>query len=170
MTNLVVLMSFYGSHHRKEVTKITHFFGVPCIIVALQILLSWPRFSFIFSSSISLAWIVAAILLIYYLFLDVYLALVTAAFLLLLTYLAQTIAHDKFNLVSFGVFCILFIMGWIAQFIGHYFEGKRPAFLDNIFQVVVAPIFLVAELCFALGFRRDLQEQVRVLAANIETR
>ena len=35
----------------------------------------------------------------------------------------------------------LFISGWILQFIGHYFEGKPPAFLKN-------PLFLLAGLAW----------------------
>jgi uncharacterized membrane protein YGL010W len=159
MKNLAELMSIYQRYHAKKITKITHFMGVPCIIFGLQILLSWPHVS-LMSFSFSLAWMAAFILLVYYAFLDVYLALVTAIFLLPLTYLAQVIAGDRINVVAITWFVIVFIIGWIAQLIGHRYEGNHPAFVDNFFQVFVAPIFLVAELVFALGFRKDLQKKI----------
>ena len=43
---------------------------------------------------------------------------------------------------------------------GHYLEGNRPALLTNIFQILVAPIFLTAELSFGLGWRPGLQAQI----------
>jgi uncharacterized membrane protein YGL010W len=51
--------------------------------------------------------------------------------------------------------------GWVFQLIGHAIEGRRPALMDNFFQVFIAPIFLIAELFFALGLRRELQASVR---------
>ena len=50
----------------------------------------------------------------------------------------------------------LFILGWIIQFIGHYFEGKKPAFIDDIMGLAIGPLFVVAELAFLLGLRRAL--------------
>ena len=50
----------------------------------------------------------------------------------------------------------MFIGGWILQFIGHHFEGKRPALVDNIFQGFIGPMFLVAETLVASGYRADL--------------
>jgi len=49
---------------------------------------------------------------------------------------------------------------WVLQFAGHAIEGRRPALADNLFQIFIAPIFLVAELFFALGFRRDVRKKV----------
>ena len=51
---------------------------------------------------------------------------------------------------------MLFVGGWILQFVGHHYEGKRPALLDNIFQGFIGPMFLVAETMVVLGQRRDL--------------
>ena len=51
---------------------------------------------------------------------------------------------------------MLFIGGWILQFIGHHYEGKRPALIDNIFQAFIGPMFLVAEAMVVMGYRTDL--------------
>jgi uncharacterized membrane protein YGL010W len=38
--------------------------------------------------------------------------------------------------------------------VGHAFEGRKPALADNLFQIFVAPIFLAAEVFFALGLKK----------------
>ena len=53
-----------------------------------------------------------------------------------------------------------FLLGWIFQFVGHHFEGKRPALMDNIFQAFIGPMFLVAETLVASGYRADLAEMM----------
>jgi uncharacterized membrane protein YGL010W len=54
----------------------------------------------------------------------------------------------------------LFVGGWAIQFLGHYFEGKKPAFLDDIKGLLDGPLFLVAETAFALGLSPELREEV----------
>ena len=54
-----------------------------------------------------------------------------------------------------------FIGGWILQLVGHVFEGRKPALADNLFQIFVAPIFLAAEVFFALGYKPGLHETVQ---------
>jgi uncharacterized membrane protein YGL010W len=48
----------------------------------------------------------------------------------------------------------------MLQLIGHYFEGRRPALVDKLFQIFVAPIFLAAEVSFTLGYKKDLRQKV----------
>lgn len=52
----------------------------------------------------------------------------------------------------------LFILGWIAQFIGHFkYEGEKPAIFDNLFQsLILAPYFILFEILFKLGFYKEL--------------
>jgi uncharacterized membrane protein YGL010W len=72
--------------------------------------------------------------------------------------------------VALTVFAATFIGGWILQLIGHVYEGRRPALVDNLFQVVIAPIFLMAEVFFALGYKRDVAERVERMAARAQAR
>jgi uncharacterized membrane protein YGL010W len=62
---------------------------------------------------------------------------------------------------GWGWFAVLFIGGWIFQLVGHVYEGRRPALTDNLFQIFVAPIFLAAEVFFALGWKRRLHDDVQ---------
>ena len=57
-------------------------------------------------------------------------------------------------------FAVLFVGGWILQLVGHVFEGRKPALVDNLFQIFVAPIFLAAEVFFALGYKPELRRRL----------
>ena len=50
----------------------------------------------------------------------------------------------------------LFVVGWAIQFVGHLFEGRKPAFMDDLVGLLVGPLFIVAEWGFALGLRKEL--------------
>jgi len=54
----------------------------------------------------------------------------------------------------------LFVGGWALQFLGHYFEGKKPAFMDDVRGLLDGPLFLVAEVAFKLGLSPALREEV----------
>ena len=155
MQNISELMSSYQRYHTKAITQATHFIGVPCIVFSIQVALGWFLISF-HSISISFAWIAVIILAIYYFLLDIVIGSVTVFFLILLTYFAQCITHHHFSSMGLMIFLSTFIVGWVAQFMGHCFEGNRPAFTDNILQVFVAPVFLVTELLLALRLKKSL--------------
>ena len=69
---------------------------------------------------------------------------------------------------GWSAFAVLFIGGWIFQLVGHVFEGRRPALVDNLFQsIFIAPIFLCAELFFALGYKPQLHTAVQQRAQRL---
>jgi uncharacterized membrane protein YGL010W len=47
----------------------------------------------------------------------------------------------------------MFVVGWAIQFVGHHYEGRKPAFVDDVTGLIVGPLFVVAELAFMLGLR-----------------
>lgn len=73
---------------------------------------------------------------------------------------AEPLSQAAFG-VSLAWFLILFAGGWALQLWGHVFEGRKPALADNLFQVFVAPIFLAAEVFFALGYKPGLHDAVQ---------
>jgi uncharacterized membrane protein YGL010W len=61
----------------------------------------------------------------------------------------------------------VFVGGWALQLLGHVFEGRRPALVDNFFQVFIAPLFLCAEVFFALGYKPQLHTAVEQRARRL---
>ena len=154
-------MSFYAAYHQDGRNKATHFIGVPAIMLSLFIPLSWIRFEIgLGNITISAAMVFAAVVLAYYFVLDVPLALAMFVVTSALVWGGQQIA--ALGAVQGWIwFALLFVGGWILQLVGHVFEGRKPALADNLFQIFVAPIFLAAEVFFALGYKPQLHHKVQ---------
>ena len=53
-----------------------------------------------------------------------------------------------------------FVVGWIIQFVDHWYEGRKPAFVDDVVGLLVGPMFVTAEILFALGWKKPLLEEI----------
>ena len=159
MKTLEDRMAFYAAYHQDPRNRATHFAGVPAIMLSLFIPLSWLRIE-LGGLSVTAAMLFGGAVLLYYLVLDVPLGLALLAFTAALIGLAQAIA--ALGMVpGWTAFGLLFVGGWALQLVGHAFEGRKPALMDNLSQVFVAPIFLCAEIFFALGYKQELRSAVR---------
>jgi uncharacterized membrane protein YGL010W len=161
-------MSFYAAYHQDPRNKATHFVGVPAIILSLFIPLAWIGFD-AGGLTITAAMIFAAVVVLYYFFLDIPLALAMLAVTAILVFIGQGIA-DLGAAQGWIWFGILFVGGWILQLVGHVFEGRKPALADNLLQIFVAPIFLAAEVFFALGYKPALHDRVQRRALEMRNR
>jgi uncharacterized membrane protein YGL010W len=161
MKTLDQQMAIYAAYHRNRWNKLTHFIGVPAIIFSILVPMNWVPIG----DGITLAHIFVGAVLAYYFLLDAPLALATTVATGALLAAARIAAETGFasGWIWFGIF---FVGGWILQLVGHVFEGRKPALADNLFQIFVAPIFLVAEIFFALGFKRDVLEKVEARLAH----
>ena len=65
-----------------------------------------------------------------------------------------------FHFISLWAAGGLGVGGWVLQFIGHHYEGKKPAFVDDIMGLAIGPLFVLAELSFELGLRSELKEEI----------
>jgi len=148
-------MSIYAAYHRDRRNKATHFVGVPAIVFAILIPMSWVEIG----AGFTLAQVFVVAVLAYYILLDALLASATMVAVAALLYAAESVAAKgaASGWIWFGIF---FAGGWALQLVGHAFEGRKPALADNLFQIFVAPIFLVAEIFFALGLKRDVRKKI----------
>lgn len=161
-------MAFYTAYHREPRNVMLHVLGVPLIVYASMIPLSWIVVFQPGGFPISIALVLAAGLLVYYFLLDRVFAVAAAVLFALLLWAAAATAAQGV-LVAWMVFVLGQAIGWSAQILGHhYYEGRRPALLDNLIQAFVsAPIFVVADTCFFFGFRQD---KARALNAEVAAR
>jgi len=160
-------MAVYAAYHRDPRNRATHFVGVPLIMLALLVPLSFPSIDF-FGFKATAAMLVAGALLAYYFVLDFALAVAMLAVLGALIWLAELIAGGG-AARAWTWFGALFIGGWVLQLVGHVFEGRRPALVDNLFQIFVAPIFLCAEIFFALGYRPGVRSAMEARALKLRS-
>jgi len=154
-------MAVYAAYHRNRWNRLTHFIGVPAIIFAILIPMNWVSFG----EGVTLAHVFMGAVLAYYFLLDVPLAFATTVVVTALLLAARAAAGTGVasGWIWSGAF---FIGGWIFQLVGHVFEGRKPALADNLFQIFIAPIFLVAELFFALGLKRDVLKKIEARLAG----
>ena len=143
-------LAAYASVHRDRRNKATHFVGIPVIVFSLLPILALQP---------TLLLVVAVVAVLGWLALDFGIGAVMAVTMAIACYAAGALASALGSTQSVWIaFLTLFVGGWILQFLGHHYEGKRPALIDNIFQAFVGPMFLVAEIMVVSGQRRDLAQ------------
>ena len=149
------LMCQYAEYHRDRRNIVTHFIGIPLIVWSIGILLSKPAIG-----GVSLAWIVWALATAWYLTRgNLALGVATSVVNALLVGLGQPFAPLPVGLLlAWGVG--VFVVGWVFQFVGHYYEGRKPAFVDDLVGLLVGPMFVVGEWLFSIGWGQTLQEEI----------
>jgi len=147
-------MAFYAAYHRDRRNQRTDFVGVPAIAFSTLIPMAWVHVG-----PVSLALVFLLGTLAWYWRLDRTLAVTLAIVFLPVWAVAEAIAALPI-VTGLTVFLAFFVGGWIVQLVGHAFEGRKPALVDNFLQVLIAPLFLAAEVYFALGRKRELKAEV----------
>jgi uncharacterized membrane protein YGL010W len=133
-----------------------HVFGIVFLFLAAVLPLSlWSIAVFGIQSSAAIIAVVPV--LIYWLLLDVALgAAILVAAVALLSAAAVIVSHATIS-GMWSLTAILIIVGVASQIIGHrVFERRQPALVDNPTHLLLGPMFVMAKLFIALGFRRDL--------------
>lgn len=156
-------MAMYTSFHRDGRNRLTHFFGVPAIILAVLVALATVPLGSIGGWPATLADFVALLVWLLWITLDFGLGLAMAAVVIPGLIIGHAVAGGS-DWVTWIIAGALFVGGWVLQLVGHAYEGKRPAFLSNLFQLLIGPMFLMAETAFALGLRSSLKHRVEAAA------
>ncbi len=169
MKSLVDHLSQYAEYHRDRRNIATHFVGIPMIVFAVATLLSRPVFE-LFGLTLSGAVLTAILAGIFYLRLHLMLGLLMSALMALSVWGGARLAAQA-TTVWLVAGIGLFVLGWIIQFIGHYYEGRKPAFVDDLVGLIVGPLFVVVEVLFSVGICKDLEHSIeaRVGPTRINT-
>ena len=155
MKSLVDHLGQYAEYHRDRRNIFSHFIGIPLIVVAVAVLLSRPGLP-VADLWLSPALLTALAAGVFYLRLDLRFGLLMTVLLALCLWAGAVLAQQGTTVwLSAGLG--LFVVGWIIQFIGHYYEGRKPAFVDDLMGLVVGPLFVVAELAFICGLRDEVR-------------
>ncbi len=149
------LLAQYACYHRDPRNIATHFVGIPLIVLALGTLLAQPTWGGVLSPAGAL-W---ALTTLWYLTRgQLALGVVVSLANLGLAALAALLVHGGAPALGWGL--SLLALGWLAQFMGHYYEGRKPAFADDLYGVLVGPMFITAEALFALGWGQALRQEI----------
>ena len=149
-------LASYASVHRDWRNKATHFVGIPVIVFSLLLILSLSRFE-VGDRQWTLSLAITIVAVLGWMTLDLGIGTVMALIMTVAWYAAEAFVGALGSTQAVWIaFIVLFVGGWVLQFLGHYYEGKRPALISNIFQGFIGPMFLVAETMVAMGYRADL--------------
>ncbi|MEO7742464.1 MAG: Mpo1-like protein [Usitatibacter sp.] len=149
----------YAAYHRDRRNIVTHFVGVPLIVFSIILTLATVAIP-AGSIAITLAAVVSVCASIYYLKLDIALGITMAIVLFAMCAGASEMTARMSTAAALGAALALFVIGWAIQFLGHRFEGVKPAFYDDLKQLLIGPIFVCAEAYFLLGGRKDLRRYI----------
>lgn len=135
-----LILGDYALYHRTKGNIVCHFIGITLIVYGILALLLLIPVVQAFGIQWTATEIVIVACTLYYMTLDVKLAVAMFAEVAVFDWIARGIASPLFALG-------LFILGWIFQAIGHaVFEKNSPAFFKNLVHLLVGPIFLWNEV------------------------
>jgi uncharacterized membrane protein YGL010W len=130
------LLAHYGESHRNPRNEAIHYVAIPLILLSLVGLLyaahPWIAYVFLAASMVyyaRLSWVFL-----------VSMAVVSAAALLLVFAMGERVV---------AICTAIFVAAWIAQFIGHKIEGRKPSFLTDLTYLLIGPAWVVAK-----GYRK----------------
>lgn len=134
------LLAHYGESHRDPRNAAIHCVAIPLIMLSLLGLLfalsPWVAYGFVLAS------------MVYYARLSV----VWLATMAGLSALGLGLVHAMGEHVL-TISLAIFVAAWIAQFVGHKMEGRKPSFFEDLQYLWVGPIFVVSKLYLKLGIR-----------------
>jgi uncharacterized membrane protein YGL010W len=145
----------YAAYHRDRRNILTHFFGIPLIVLGAVLALAQ-----IHLGPVHGGWPITVAAMIYYLMLDRPLGLAMFFYLFVNIAIASLVSAKTTPAVALTMAAVLFAGGWALQFLGHKYEGMKPAFVDDIMGLAIGPLFIMTELFFFLHLKRGLQQHV----------
>jgi uncharacterized membrane protein YGL010W len=153
-TQAAQLLAEYSADHQNPFNRLMHSICVPLIAIALIGLL-WaipiPEAMAAVSPWVNLGTVALVGLTVYYLLLAPRLGFgMLLAALLVVPILASA---DRLPGPLWLAALLVFTLGWIGQFIGHFVEGRRPSFFRDLRFLLIGPLWVLAKLYAALGIR-----------------
>lgn len=144
----------YAEHHQNSTNRFIHWVGVPLIcwsILAAFASLPFPQ-AFSLFPGFGWATLLGVVMSVYYFTLSVPLGVGMAINVVL--YLAIVRAVEIFVETPLWVVAlVVFIFGWVLQFIGHKIEGRKPKFFDDVRFLLIGPVWVLAGWYRLLGIK-----------------
>jgi len=149
-------LAYYADAHRDQVNSVMHIIGNPLLFVAVVLPLCLLPVS-VFGVQTNVAPLLVIPALVLWIAWDAAIGLALVVTAILLLFVAAAIADRVGVFWAWIIAAGLFVIGWALQILGHqFFERRRPTLLDKPVQMLISPMYIVAKLFIALGFRADL--------------
>ena len=143
----------YSGDHRNETNQLIHVFAVPAILWSVVALL-WciPMFGTLFRNGVWAGLAMFASWVFYnrlsrpigYGMLVVFFVMGCICRLIEQRYGLQTLLY---------LAIAVFVVAWIAQFIGHKIERKKPSFFTDLIYLMIGPIWVLSKFYRKMGWK-----------------
>ena len=139
MQTVEALFADYASYHQTRVNKIFHRLGIPMIMFSLIGMLTYVPLFDIGTIRIDAAMVLIGLSSAYYFIIEWRLGIAMIAVSIVFYFLSAAI--------PLAINAILFVLGWILQFIGHkVYEHKNPAFFRNFVHLLIGPLWILNDV------------------------
>ena len=157
MRSLSSYIEEYSVSHQNSTNQWIHKICVPAIMFsllgilkALPVPASWPLWL-----DWSLLFAVAS--MIYYSLFKNWRVIVAVLILLAPMLVVLELMRPRFFLISLAIF----IAAWIGQFIGHKIEGKKPSFFQDLFFLLIGPVWTMNAITAQLGIDLEITSNAK---------
>jgi uncharacterized membrane protein YGL010W len=146
----------YVKYHRDPWNCAAHVLGIISLFLgAILPLTMWSVPGF--GGHITMAMLLALPVLIYWLALDPVLGLAILCSAIVLLSCAAAIVANVSAPAVWAFTAVLIVVGVASQVVGHsVFERRKASMADHPAHFLLGPMFVMAKLFIALGFRHDL--------------
>jgi len=146
----------YVEYHRDPRNCAMHVFGIVFLFLAAILPLSLWRID-VLGGGFTAASIMVLPVLIYWCLLDAGIGAAIVGVALVLLWTAGIIVNYAPAAGVWAISAVLILVGVGFQVVGHrVFERRQPALVDNPTHLLLGPMFVMAKLFIALGYRDDL--------------
>jgi uncharacterized membrane protein YGL010W len=134
------LLAHYGSSHTNPRNEAIHMVAIPLIALSLLGLM--------YAAHPYIAYAFVGASMVYY----ARLSMTFLVTMLVVSLAMLAVVHAMGGLVL-PLSLAIFVGAWVAQFIGHKIEGKKPSFFEDLQYLWVGPLFVLSRLFVKLGMR-----------------
>ncbi len=139
MQDIQTLFADYAAYHQTAGNKFFHRLGIPMIMLSLIGMLTQVPLVDVATVRIDLAMVLIAAAVAYYFVIEWRLAVAMIAISVAFYFIGAAI--------PLWVNAVLFVLGWIFQFVGHkVYEHKNPAFFRNFVHLLVGPLWILNDV------------------------
>ncbi len=155
MSQIQALLDEYASSHQNKNNKLIHWVCVPVIfwtVVALLWSIPFPGTLHLGILPLNWAVICLALVMIYYLWMSVPLAIGMLIYSIINLFITAHIEYLS-GYPLWQVALVVFILAWIGQFIGHALEGKKPSFFKDLQFLLIGPAWVMSFIYRLIGIK-----------------
>jgi len=157
MEKFIGLGRFYSDFHQQPQSFYANLIGLPFLCLGLLIVLNFFHLIIPQVLNTTLAEIGTIILLAYYIRLNWELGLILTPIFAFLLWISRFIGYQGPSRFAFWSIFIFLVIG-----LGGCFLFNRQLSKDHFKRILLAPLYLTAEICYKLGFLIKLNDRLHL--------